>query len=170
MNATLADFRLPKRVRGTLLALVPVVCPADAVPLGLADPIVDHVELMMRAFSGTVRRGLVAGLLAFDAGALGFSRLDDEAKRAYFHRWWKSPLLPMRQFVKAVKGLLALSYYEEPTVKARMEYHPDRWIAQAAEERLRRFAAEIQAHEVQVTAPDPLVSLPADPGRKRHAG
>jgi hypothetical protein len=178
MTPDLADFRLPRRARRTLEALVPVVCPPDALDLGLVSAIVDETEQMMRAFPAYARAGLVAGILAFDAGALGFARRTPEARERWFRAWWASPLMPVRQLMKGLKGLLVMAYYESPVVKERMAYHPDRWVAKVATERLERFAAQIAENDARMTAPDPLVSLASpvapsgrpSPVGRRHAG
>lgn len=174
-RTTLADFRLPRPIRRTLHALAVVALPDELEPLGLTEPVVDHFELMMRVFPSHVRLGMVAGLATFEAGAIArygrpFSRLPRERQRAWFDRWWHSPILPIRQLAKAIRSVLAMSYYEHPVVKQQLEYHPDAWIARVAKRRLEAWAADIRAHEEMVTSPDPLFA-PVSLARKgvRHA-
>jgi hypothetical protein len=164
-DTVLADFKLPRPLRKTLGALARVVCTDEVETLGLTDAVVDGVELHMRSIPALFRAGLVAGLASFEAGAaawpraLGrpFSRLPADLQEAYFRSWWASPLFPMRQLAKGVKGLLAMSYWEQPEVKRRLEYHPERWIAEVAARRLRDHADDARAHDELVRRPDPLV-------------
>lgn len=157
------SFRLPGPVRRTFRALAPVVCGPEVERLGIGDEVVDGVERFCDALPAHVRAGAIAGALLFEAApaleprTLGrtFSRLDPAAAEAVFARWWAGHG-PRKQVVKILKMFVAFAYYEHPRVKERLEYHPDRWIAQVARERVTRFAREIEAHEAEVTRPDPL--------------
>ncbi|MBL4846822.1 MAG: hypothetical protein JKY65_14985 [Planctomycetes bacterium] len=163
----LADFRLSKAARRTLAALAPIVLTEEVDELGIRDEVVDGVELFLRSIPVAVRVAILAGIVTFEATARavpsslgrGFSRLPPELAAAHFARYWHSPLGALKQLARGMKMFLVMSYYEHPTKLAQLEYHPDRWIAQVAQERLERFAEEIREHEAQVTAPLPL---PAD--------
>ncbi len=166
-DTVLSDFRLSKRMRKILAPLARIVCPADLVTRDLTDDVIDEMELMMRAIPTYLRAGLVAGTLSFETGAIAkhgrpFTRLSPAQQEAYFAAWWNSPLLPIRQFAKGVKGLLAMGYWEHPSVKQRMEYHPERWIAEVAARRIARYADDIRKQDEMVLRPDPLVTI----GRK----
>ena len=162
---TLADFRFSRRTRRTLAALIPVVCAGDAE--AFAEPILDEVEAMVRSIPGFMRVGLLLGLALFAWSALlrggRFSRLPLPRREAHFRRWWTSRINLLHQLAKNVSGLLNFAYYEQPEVRARLAYHPDRWIAEVARRRLARFSDDIQAHDALVTAPDPLVRLRTKP-------
>jgi hypothetical protein len=95
--------------------------------------------------------------------------LDREQALAYFRSWWDSRIFAFRQFARGIKGVLAFAYYEEPTVKEQMKYHPDAWIAEAARRRLEKYGAEIARHEEIVTKADPLVRPASLLRRVRHA-
>ena len=157
----LADFHIPGRLRATLETLAPVVCPPDVHTLGITADIIASVELLLRSFPTYIRVGLVAGIGAFEVGALPshlrrFSRLDEPRARAYFESWWHSPLPPMRLFAKVLKGLLAMGYYEQPAVHDRIGYHPDQWHQEIRRRRAPHVEAAARHLEV-VLAPDPLV-------------
>lgn len=162
----LADFELPKPVRRTVRTLVPILCPQDVTELGLLDEVVEYFELSMRSLPAYLRAGFVMGLVSFEAGTIAlpssfgrpFSFLPEAKARAYFERWWTSPLGPIRQFAKGLKAFIVMGYWENPVVKQRMEYHPERWIAEVARQRLTSYADEIRAHEDANTAPDPLIA------------
>jgi hypothetical protein len=164
-STVLADFTLPARLRPTLAKLARVVLTDEVESLGLVDRVIDGVELTMRAIPAPMRAGLIAGLISFEAGALAwprgraraFSRLDAELAEAYFRSWWDHPLMAMRQFAKGIKGLIAMSYFELAEIRARMEYHPEAWIAKVAARRLNSYADDIRRHDETVLAPDPLV-------------
>ena len=163
---TLSDARLSRGQRRCAAALAHVVCPDDLAELGIEAAVVDELELMLRAFPSLARFGLVTALIAIEwlaillPSSLGrpFSHLPRALQERYFARLWSSPLGLVRQLVKTLKGLLTMGYYEHPAVKARLAWHPERWIAEVARERIARFGEEIAHHEALVTAPDPLIA------------
>lgn len=162
-TTVLADFRLSRRLRVTLAPLARVVCPPDAEALDLIEPIIDQMELHMRAIPTFLRVGLSAGITGFEVGAVArhgkpFSRCTPAQQEAYFKAWWESPVMALHQFAKGVKGLLAMGYYELPIVRERMAYHPERWIAEVAARRLDKYGADVRAHDALVVAPDPLLA------------
>ena len=157
---TLAEFRLSGRARKTLARIIPVVCPEDAAPL--EEPILAEVQLMVSAIPDFMRLGFVVGLWLFEYGALllagaPFRFLSLSRRERYFRRWWDSRVGLFRQLAKNLSGLLNLGYYEQPVVRERMAYHPDRWIAEVAKKRLAAFADDIRRADEIVRAPDPLV-------------
>jgi hypothetical protein len=170
----LANFRTPALLRRTLTALAPIVCTDEVSELGLTGDVLAHAELSLRAFPGYVRLALVVGAAAFELGAVllpssrgrTFSRLPRARQEAYFRKWWASRFDGFRQLAKGMKALLALAYWEHPTVRNRLAYHPEQWIAEVAARRLRDYAADIRRADEIVLEPDPLI--PAEQ-LKRHA-
>jgi hypothetical protein len=155
---TLADFRLPRFMRRMLAPLARVVCTDEAAPL--TDAMLEHVELTMRAFPTFLRIGMIVGAFVFEYGALRpFSSRPRASQEAYFRAWWTSRFAVLRQLAKGLKSVLALAYWEQPSVKARLQYHPEQWIAEVAARRLRDYGADIAAHDRFVVAPNPLVQI-----------
>jgi hypothetical protein len=166
----LADFHLPRRLRPVVARVARVVCGPEIDRLALVDHVVEGVELAMRTFPGGVRASLTLGLGAFELGAVArhgraFSELDDARAVAWFAAWWDSRFGAIRQLAKALKSLVALAYYDAAPIRARLEYHPDAWIAERARQRLESYGVDIARAEEIVRAPDPLVPL----RRRRHA-
>jgi hypothetical protein len=130
---------------------------------GIEDEVVDGVARFLGTLPSHVRAGALAGALLFEAAPaarprnLGrtFSRLDPAAAEAEFARWWEGTG-PQRFVVKTLKMLLAFACYEHPRIKQRLAYDPDGWIGKVARERVERFAREIERHELETLAPDPL--------------
>lgn len=162
-------YRLPASVRRTLTALAPVILTDEVERLGLLERTIDQVELMLSSFPRGVRAALIAGLSAFELGALAdlpwrarpFSLLPPARREAYFRRWWDSSAAPTRQLAKALKGAVAFAYFELPEMRERLTYRPEPWIAEIKARRLTVFKDEIEAHERLVRAPDPLRPAPA---------
>lgn len=160
----LADFRLSSSARRTLSTLAPIVLTDEVDELGIRDEVVEGVELFLRSVPAPIRIAVGAGIVTFEASArvvpssLGrsFSSLSPELAAAHFERYWHSPLEPIKQLARALKMFLVMSYYEHSAKKTQLEYHPERWISQVAQERLERFAEEIRGHEAEMTAPNPL--------------
>lgn len=165
--STLAAYRHPAPARKLLTSLVTVVCPPDAISLGIEDDIVDHVELSMRASPAGVRAALLTGMTGYELAAalwpphLGrrASRLPRRQAERYFHSWWVSPLPPQREFAKGIKGLLCLGCYEHPAMKSRLGYAPEGWIAHVKSRRLSEYTDAIRRHQDALHAPDPLPGL-----------
>jgi len=165
----LADFHFPRTLRPAVAKAAEVACPPDIVALGLVDRVGLMVEHALRAYPTGVRLALVAGIAAFETGAVArygrrFSRLGHEEAHDWFKSWWNSPVGLFRQLVRALKMLCALAYYDTEAARAKLEYHPDAWIAQVAQRRLDSYGVAIQHAEEELVAPDPLIPL----GRKRQ--
>lgn len=175
----LSQYSHPPRVRRLLRSLVPVVCPPEAERLGVVDAVVDHVALSMRAFPRPLRRALVLGLTTYDLSAAAWprargrtaGRLPRRRAAAWFALWWHSPLLPQRELVKAVKGLMAIAYYEQAAVQRELGYTPQAWIDRVKTRRLEVHGEAIRKHERSLVEPDPLPSsLAARRAATREAG
>lgn len=156
------SFHLTAAQRRALAGLARVACPPDVDELGLADAIVDHVELSLTALPALFRQGLLAGLATYENGARALHRgrpasaLDGDAALAWFQRWRRSSLLPMREWVKGAKGLLCMAYYEMPAAKQKIGYTPDAWIEKVKRKRLAVWGDEIRKQEQALIEPDPL--------------
>jgi hypothetical protein len=166
--STLADYDHPGPIRRTLESLVPVVCPPEAIELGLTSAIVEHVELSMRAAPSGVRVALLAGIGGYEVAAMampqhrgrGASRLSLEQARAYFDSWWRSPLMPQREFAKGIKGLICLACYEQPEMMESIGYTPQEWIDRSVRYRLSTYSEAIDKRAADLIAPDPLPNVP----------
>lgn len=165
--ADLADYSHPEPVRQLLQSLARVICPQRAQELDLIDDIVDHVELSMRASPAGVRAALLAGISGYEVAAMAFpahlgtraSRLDDEQARAYFDSWWHSKLAPQHEFAKGIKGLIALSCYEQPAMMEEIGYTPQDWIDKSVRYRLKTYETAIAEHQSALIQPDPLPGI-----------
>jgi len=162
----LAPYSHSPRVRRLLRSLVPIVCPPEVERLGVVDAVVDHVALSMRAFPTPLRAALIAGLNAYDLSAAAWprargktaSKLPRQRAAGWYAWWWKSPLLPQRELVKAVKALMAIAYYEQAPVQAELGYAPQAWIDQVKGRRLEVYGEAIRKHDRSLIEPDPLPS------------
>jgi hypothetical protein len=170
----LAEFRIPRALRPALRQMARVSLPPDAENPALMEPILEHFELSLRCLAKQTRALLLVGLAGLEAGALArhgrrFSRLDRARATAYFDWYWSSKVMALHYLVFAFKAYLSLAYYEQPAVRARIDYHPDAWIAESGKRRLERWAAEIDAHEKDLVAPDALIRAPSLARRAKHA-
>jgi hypothetical protein len=167
-----AGFQLPRDVRRVLESLVAVVCPPEAMELGLAADLVDHVELTVGALPAPFRLGLVTGVRGFEVAALAWppgratraSRLSPELLERWFRMWIESPILPQRELTKAMRQVLTLAHYEHPIIQERIGYRPADWIAKVKTRRLAMYADDINRHQASLIAPDPL---PGHAGKRR---
>jgi hypothetical protein len=152
-------FELHGTARAVLRSLVPVICPADAVPL--ADALVDHVALTLGASPTGLQAGFVAGLHAYDAGAIvrylrPARALAGARAERYYQSWEHAALLPQRRLAQAFNQLLSLACYEHPTMAEQVGFRPAAWIDKVKRRRLVVHAADIDAHARSLVAPDPL--------------
>jgi hypothetical protein len=180
-DVNLADYRHPRIVRRTLEAMALIACPPEIEELGLAEAVVDHMELSMRTLPGMVRTGLVTGITTFETAARvwpgnwgrPFSKLSRDKAHKYFVSWRTGTGL-QKQFIKGVKGLLCLGYYEMPAVKKQIDFQPEGWIEKVSKRRLKVYREDIEAHQARILAPDPLPPMStldelADDAAKKEA-
>jgi hypothetical protein len=154
-------YQHPALVRRILESLVPVVCPPDAMELGLGADIVDHVGLTMSVIPPLFRSGLIAGLIGYDSAALlrygrRAHQLPPARALAWFERWEHGVTPLERELAKAVGQLLKLACYEQPAMQARLGYTPAAWIDEVKRRRLTVYGDEVRRAEAAVLAPDPL--------------
>ncbi|WP_428267308.1 GMC family oxidoreductase N-terminal domain-containing protein [Haliangium sp.] len=125
-----------------------------------ADAVVDAVEAAMRALPGAVRAALVAGLSAYELGALArYGRRASRLDRDRSARWlgaWQRGIAVQREFIAGVRGLLCLAYYGLPQVEAELGYTPASWIETVRRRRLESYRDDIERHAADTLAPAPL--------------
>lgn len=165
-----ADYKHSHLSRRILEAMAPIVCPAEIVEQDLVHASIDALEEFMRSCTEQVRSATAAGLYAFEFTSClhprhngrTFTQLPPDLAQAWFELWWHSPLVPMREFAKKTKGLLAMCYYEQPAMADQLDYHPDKWIKMVARRRLETYGDEIRRKEAENTASDPLMKALAE--------
>ena len=163
----MSEYRHPAAVRRVLESMVAVICPPEAIELGLAPAIVDHVGLTMGALAAPFRLGLIAGLLTYDAAAMAWPpargrrahKLPTALAERWFKLWLHGPTGVERQLVTAIKQLLNLAHYEQPEIQQRMGYDPQGWIEKVKQRRLDHYSDDIQKHQQSLVSPDPLVKI-----------
>ena len=163
----MAVFSFPRPVRRIIARFARVVCPPAIDGQVIVEAVVDELQLMVGAMPRHVRLALIAGFTAFDQGSRvyppsrgrRFVDLGDEQAHAYFLANAHGPLAPQRKILQLMKGLVTMSYYEQPMVLAAMEYHPDAYIAQVAKRRFASYAEDIRRGEAAVTTDAVLVTL-----------
>lgn len=157
-------YQHPPVVRRVWESLVPVICPSEAVELGLGADIVDHTALTMGALPTRFRQGLVLGIYTYDLGALVFlpgratraHKLSRELAERYWLSWLHGPTPVHRQLAIALKQLLTLAHYEQPAAQERLGYRPTEWIDKVKKRRLEVYGAEVERHQQSLIAADPL--------------
>jgi hypothetical protein len=157
--------RLGPRSRRIVERFAGTVCPPEARSRDLLPPLLDEVERFLGAWPPHVRRAVVAGFLAFDEAARvhragrgrRFVELDDEAADTYYRARAASRSPAVRNVVKLMRGLVAMSYYELPAVHDELDYHPEAYIGQVARRRLEVHGDDVRRGERAVfldPAPD----------------
>ena len=175
--SSLADYRHPGPVRDLLGSLAVVVCPPQAIELGLLEDIIEHVELSMRASPRGVRVALLAGLSGYELASMAWpgqwgkraSRLAPEQAESYFAAWYHSPIGAQHEFAKGIKSLLALACYEQPAMMEAIGYTPAAWIDKSIKYRLATYSDAIAKRERDILAPDPLPNVQAKQQRMERS-
>src|SRR5450432_2238047 len=148
-----------KTTRAVLFSLVPVICPAEAVPYD--EAIVDHVALTFGTIPEVLQRAVGLGFVAYDIGALPRYRkrarsLGADQAEAYFQSW-EHGITPMhREFASRINALMSMACYEQPAMMERLGYRPAAWIKEVTHKRLTMFADDIKKQDAQILAADPL--------------
>ena len=131
----LFDYRHSASTTRVLRKMVSIVCPSQLYELKLEGAVVGEVELAMSALPFLPRRALLAGIAAFENSARlipshlgkGFSQLDHEKAEAYFEFWATSSMPIQKQFIKGIRGLICIGYYDHPAVQESLGYTPAEW-------------------------------------------
>jgi hypothetical protein len=146
-------------MRAVLKSLVPVICPPEAE--ALADAIVDHMALTIGVLPPLMQKGLAAGILTYDLGAVARhgrrAQSLPAAKAEAYYETWEHGITPLHvEFAKALNQLMSLACYEQPEMMERCNYRPAPWIEQVTKRRLTVYADDVKKQEAQILAPDPL--------------
>ena len=165
--STAPTYRLPRVARQVVESLVPVLAPPEAVMRGLTSDIVDHFELSLSVLPTMFQRGLEAGLLAYDLGAIlhlpargtRAHKLRGAAAVSYFESWHHGPTPLHRELAGGIKKLLCMAVYEMPAMLTSIGYTPTAWIEKVKQRRLATYGADIAKQEAAVFEPDPLPPL-----------
>lgn len=157
-----AAWSMPVFAKRVIKGLAPVVCPPELETLRAVNMVADHVEASVGALGHGLRVGLLAGVRAYDTGALvrfgrRAHRLDAASARRYFEMWLRLPG-PGHEFAQGIKSLICMAFYELPEVKEQLGYRPAAWIAQVDARHKQQFHVAIERHARSVCAPDPLPS------------
>ncbi len=161
----LADYQHSPATRNLLRSLAKIVCPPERERLGVTEQLLDELELSVRSLPPLVRLGLISGMKSYDLAAIArygvrAGKLSDKRALAYF-KFWKSGLGLQRAFVQGIKSLIAMCYYELPTVLEDIGYTPQQWIDKVAARRLEVYSDDIAKHEASMFERDPL-PLPSE--------
>jgi choline dehydrogenase-like flavoprotein len=146
------------RGRPTLANLVRAACPSTGLTDELVQGTLDEVAALINSLAPTTRRALLAATdllehaTRLQSGAR-FSALGVDDARTSLERWRSSPIGVV---VGLLRGLVVIGYYEQPSVWSAVGYEPDPFVAERVEQRRRRWAADIDAHQQLLLAPDPL--------------
>ena len=156
---------MTEATRRVLRSLVPVICPPEGVQF--ADVIVEQMELQIGVLPPLMRKGIDAGMLAYDVGAVPrflrrAHKLTGDAAEKYFS-FWEHGTGPQVQLARAVNQLMSLACYEQPAMKAALGFFPEPWIEEVRKKRLTVYADNVRKQHEQLLAPDPL-----RPARKKE--
>ena len=158
-----AHSAIPRPARRAIARLAQVVCPPELRSHQLVPRLLDELGRYLAALPRRLRLGLLIGFVLFDQGARlhrpargrRFADLDD-ARAEYYYRAVASGRSPAeRGGARLLKGILVMSYYELPEVKAALGYQPEPYIATVARRRLASYADEIRRGEEAVFADEP---------------
>jgi len=153
---------LPARARRAARRFAEIVCPPDMTAHHRTDRVLGELELMLAVLAPEARKALTITLVVLDQAARlsrrsrgrRFSQLDDQAAEAYIRSVLASGSIPA-EFVRRLKSLVVMCYYELPPVQREIGYHPAPYIAAVTRRRLESYGPEIRAGEAAVTAPEP---------------
>jgi hypothetical protein len=150
-------------VRRIVVRFAEVACPPEVRAGDLMGGLLAEFESLLGALPTGARWLVQGGLVIFDQGARlyprahgrRFARLRDEDADAYFRAVVARPRGGLAASVQRIKGLVVFCYYEQPEVKERLGYRPDRYIAEVSRRRLSRYGAQIRAGELGSLGPGP---------------
>jgi hypothetical protein len=150
-------WRLRAGSRRIVAKLAEVACPPELRLWSLADPLIDEFEALLSVLQPAARRGVLAGLTAFDRAARLYPRshgrrfvnLAQPVAEDYLAAALARPRA-LATLVQQIKALVVLCYYELPQVKEQIGYRPDGYIAAVSRRRLDSYGAQIRAAEADL--------------------
>ena len=160
----LYDYQHSVPTRRVLTHLIKIICPPEVETLNLVEAVLNEVELSLRALPTLPRKGILAGIRAYETASRTYpshlgkraTSLPQNKSTRYFDRWRLSRFPIQRQFIKGIRGLICIGYYELPEVQASIGYTPQQWVDKQRAHRLKTFPHIITAHEAALLARDPL--------------
>ena len=164
----ISDYQHSERTRRILKELIKIICPSNVVGENLVIPVINEVELSLKALPPLSRTAIIASLIAYDTSSRLYpthqgkpaTKLPKQKAQNYFHQWKNSPFTIQKQMVKAISALITMAYYSLPIIEKRIVYTPTPWIEESKQYRLDRHHSVIQAHENSLLEPDPLPLKP----------
>ena len=168
--------RLPAKARRAARRFAEVVCPPGMTAHHRTERLLGEFELMMAALAPEARKALTVTLVVLDEAARlyprsrgrRFTRLDDQAAEAYIRALMASRSVPA-EFVRRLKSLVVMCYYELPPVQREIGYDPVPYIAAVSGRRLASYGPDIRAGEAAVTAPE-VMEAAGEAGEAGDAG
>ena len=165
----LANYKHSPAVRRLIRSLIPIVCPPDYEEYDVVDGVLDETEDGMRAMPRVVRIALVAGMTTYDLAAIPLHgrrahKLRGERAHSYY-KFWKKGAGLQRNFIKGIKGLIGMAYYEQDAVLEKLGYTTKQWMDKVHERRLEVYPDQIAAHEKTIFERDPI-PLPSEVAKR----
>ena len=162
MTAGGSPPRLPAKARRAARRFAEVVCPPGMTTHHRTERVLDELDLVMGALAPEARKALTVTLVILDEAARlyprsrgrRFTRLDDQAAEAYVRALLTSRSTAC-EFVRRLKGVVVMCYYELPQVQREIGYDPAPYIAAVSRRRLASYGPAIRAAEATVTARTP---------------
>ena len=163
---------LPARARRSARRFAEVVCPPEMAAHHRTDRVLGELELKLASLAPEARKALAVTLVVLDQAARlyprsrgrRFTRLGDQAAEAYIRALIARGSVPA-EFVRRLKSLVVMCYYELPPVQREIGYHPAAYIAAVSRRRLASYGPEIAAGEAAVTAREEEGTGEGGPGR-----
>jgi choline dehydrogenase-like flavoprotein len=173
-----AVFRFSPAIRRIVTRFALVACPPQVRQAGRTEGLLGELEAMLGALPGVVRRLVPLVFVVLDQGARlypparrrRFTRLDDRAAEGYLRALFASRRHSLAAIFQRIKGLVVMSYYELPEVKAELGYHPEAYIAAVSRRRLASYGALIREGEAAVLAAIRADADAASPGGHGDGG
>lgn len=131
--------KLPLDALAAIKSLIFVLAPPvrDLDLPNIEETIIHQMTRMVHEFPVFFRWGYCLGLMLFEwlpflfgFGSTRFSKLSIVAQNQYTASWAHSRWVPLREFFKAIKGLIFMIYFSDPRVWAYIGYDPKPHMAE----------------------------------------
>jgi len=120
-----------RAARPILKAFIVGVAPRDSVwTRDFLERILANLEESLDYMPDGARRAFLLGLRGFELGPIimgpvhrPFTRLGAPQRHRYIELWGQARFFLLRDFLKAMKGLVMLAYYEQPEIIELLGWH-----------------------------------------------
>lgn len=156
MSSPVVSYRFSKHIRKILVSISDALIeePADVVIHDKHNRMIERCQILMFEMHPVLRFGFLLSLWFFDVLALfwqlgfrTFVRMNVEQRREFVAYWERTKNPLMREFFKAIRGFIMITYFSNRDIWTYIGYDPNRHVEDRIRLRKELLARGGESHE-----------------------